>query len=114
MEQTALLKIFLPEWLFEFFELVSVDVSADRIDFYLDELKVIPSNLCTDEFVSHGFTPYTTFQDFPIKGKAVYLHVRRRKWLHTSTGKIQSSTYEFTHKGTQLAKEFVSFLKATN
>ena len=29
----------------------------------------------------YGFTDYKTIQDFPIRGRGVYLHVRRRKWM---------------------------------
>ena len=29
-----------------------------------------------------------TIQDFPIRGRSVYLHVRRRKWIDRPTGEI--------------------------
>lgn len=43
--------------------------------------------------VRYGFTGYKTIQDFPIRGRSVYLHVRRRKWIDRSTGEI--FTYEY-------------------
>ena len=58
--------------------------------------------------------PYSIVQDFPIKGKAVYLHLRRRKWLYQDTGEIISQQFNIAYDGTRLTKEFVSFLKATN
>ena len=60
----------------------------------------------------YGFTDYKTIQDFPIRGRSVYLHVRRRKWIDRSTGEI--FTYDFdglTESGSKLSPEFVAFLK---
>lgn len=45
------------------------------------------------------------------RGDAVYLHVRRRKWLDTETNEILTKTYSIAFEGTQLTKEFVSFFK---
>ena len=59
-----------------------------------------------------GLTHYKTIQDFPIRGRSVYLHVRRRKWIDRSTGEI--FTYDFdglTESGSKLSPEFVAFLK---
>jgi hypothetical protein len=63
---------------------------------------------------SSGFTEYSVVQDFPIKGKAVYLHIRRRKWQNIMTKEILSNQYDFIYSGTKLTHEFVSFLKYTN
>nr|WP_303023908.1 transposase family protein [Duncaniella muris] len=30
---------------------------------------------------NYGFGDYRTIQDYPIRGRATYLHVRKRKWL---------------------------------
>ena len=30
--------------------------------------------------ILHGFTDEKVIQDFPLRGKPVYLHVRRRRW----------------------------------
>jgi len=35
---------------------------------------------------SKGFFPEIEVQDFPIRGKAVYLRVRRRRWEDPETG----------------------------
>ncbi len=114
MDQNELLKIFLPEWLFDYFDLVKVDTNESTINFFLDEKKIIPDNLSECQVRSNGFTAYTKIQDFPIKGKAVYLHVRKRKWIDCKTNKIHTAKYEINFKGTQLTKEFVAFLKSTN
>ena len=110
----ALLRTFLPEWLFDYFELVTLEQDIASIHVYLDEQKVIPEDLSKRRLISHGFTDSVTVQDFPIKGKPVYLHLRRRRWLDVNSKEILSRKFEVTHQGTRLTKEFVAFLKATN
>jgi hypothetical protein len=61
---------------------------------------------------SYGFTSERVIQDFPLRGKAVYLHVRRRKWRDSSNGDIFTYSYDdLTAEGSKLSPEFVSFLK---
>ena len=61
---------------------------------------------------SYGFTTERVVQDFPLRGKPVYLHVRRRKWRDSSTGEIFSYSYDdLTAESSKLSPEFVSFLK---
>ena len=50
----------------------------------------------------YGFTEERAIQDFPIRGKAVYLHVRRRKWRDTEDGSIFTYNYELTEEGSRL------------
>jgi hypothetical protein len=110
----ALLRTFLPDWLFDYFEVVKLEQESESIHIYLDEKKAIPEEFSKRRLISHGFTDAITVQDFPIKGKAVYLHLRRRKWLDVNTNEILSLKFDIAHQGTRLTKEFVSFLKATN
>jgi len=108
-----LLRLFLPSWLFDYFELEKFNQDSFRIDVYLSEKKILPQD-SSGPLISHGFTDYSIIQDFPIKGKAVYLHLRRRKWLNVETGEIESRKFEIAYEGTRLTKEFVAFLKASN
>ena len=59
----------------------------------------------------HGFTDERIIQDFPIRGKAVYLHVRRRRWRDNEDGSVFTYDYELSGDGTRLTPEFVAFLK---
>lgn len=77
---------------------------------HLDEKKSIPVEFSSRRVVFNGFTSAKKIQDYPIRGNAVYLHVRRRKWLDTETNEILTKTYSIAFEGTQLTKEFVSFL----
>lgn len=108
-----ILRLFLPSWLFDFFELERFTQESSRIDVYLGEKKVMPA-ANSAALISHGFTDYSIIQDFPIKGKAVYLHLRRRKWLNKDSGEILSQKFDVHYEGTRLTKEFVAFLKESN
>ena len=110
----TLLRAFLPEWLFDYFEVAQLEQKSESLHVYLDEKKIIPDEFASRRLISHGFDDAVTVQDFPIKGKAVYLHLRRRRWLDVNSNEILSRKFDITHKGTRLTKEFVSFLKATN
>ncbi|MBT9896736.1 transposase family protein, partial [Phocaeicola massiliensis] len=49
---------------------------------------------------------------YPIRGRATYLHVRKRKWLDKSSNEIFSYDWDLSEfDGTRLNSEFVSFLK---
>lgn len=114
VDSTSILKLFLPSWLFDFFDVVEFSDSETRIDVYLDEKKIPPSAYANELLGCEGFTSSYTVQDFPARGKEVYLHLRRRKWLIIKTGKIVSNSFEFAYQGTRLTQEFVAFLKETN
>lgn len=75
----TLAELILPKEVFEHFELIRIEKLQDLIDLYLDEHPVLPSGKYT--YNSKGFTEASVIQDYLIRGKAVYLHVRRRKWL---------------------------------
>ena len=104
-----LVSLILPPEVFHHFSLISLQASAERVDIYLDEHNTPPDVDC--RYLSKGFTPYTTIQDYPLRGRAVYLHIRRRKWFEISTSRIVTRSFDIAHEGTQLSKEFAAFLK---
>ena len=110
-QYNELLKAILPEEIFTYFELIKVEVQEQAINVYLDELNQPPQAYSQLKLISKGFYPSVTVQDFPIRERAVYLHVRRRKWQVETTGEIISNTWDTTAKGTRYTKGFASFLK---
>ena len=56
-------------------------------------------------------TPLIEFQDFPIRGKAVYLRIKRRRWEDPSTGQTHSRDWSLVSTGTRITAEFGGFLK---
>lgn len=98
----------LPEDVYKHFNLVDILTSPKQIDLFLDEKLVSPSS---KGYVSKGFTEPSVIQDFPLRGKSVFLHIRRRKWQHMESSKVVTSSYDLTHLGTQITTEFAAFLK---
>ena len=63
------------------------------------------------EFKSKGFSSIT-LQDFPIRGKAVYLKIGRRKWQHKINPKIfHRNDFSYVAVGSGFTKELADFLK---
>lgn len=110
-QHNILVKALLPTEVFDYFEIVKVDIEDRVIDVHLDELNLIPEEYLKEKLISKGFHEPAVFQDFPLRGKAVYLHVRRRKWLVENSGKIISRQWDLSAKGTRYTKDFATFLK---
>lgn len=116
---TAFLSAFLPESFLDYFDLVSFtqlgNVSTKQMEFelHLDERNTLPVGYAASEYESKGFLAVTRVQDFPIRGKAVYLLIRRRRWRHKSTRKEISNNYSFIAEGARLTQELSDFLKGT-
>ena len=102
------LKLLLPSVIYDYFELVHTEVSDIDVHLFLEEQYMPPQAV---GYENKGFTEHSVIQDFPLRGKPVYLHVRRRKWLEKSSGKVLTNSYDLTHLGTQITAEFAAFLK---
>lgn len=113
MKQWEVLKTVFPKVITDNFEFVDYKENERSLEYWLDEHEYMSREDYKKGLVRpYGFTESKTIQDFPIRGRSVYLHVRRRKWIDRSTGEIFSYTYEnLTEKGSKLSPDFVSFLK---
>ena len=105
-----LLDLILPRDVLACFEVVKVCTTSARIDIYLDEKNIPPHEYGGQGVLSKGFTGTTRIQDFPLRGRSVYLHVRRREWQLPS-GEVVSNKFSLSSDGTRYSKEFASFLK---
>ena len=108
---TDIAKLLLPEVLVDYFELTKHEVRGEELHFYFTELNNIPDELKAVKLSSKGFFPEATVQDFPIRGKNVFLHITRRRWLNESTGKTVTRDWQLVAKGTRITSEFATFLK---
>jgi transposase len=107
----ALVEALLPKDLFQYFEITSVQITEKEIQVDLDELNNPPASHKNVKLISKGFHAPVIIQDFPIRERAVFLHVRKRKWKEEQTGKIISNNWDTVAKGTRYTKGFASFLK---
>jgi hypothetical protein len=117
--ETELLEEFLPDFLLDYFQITTYkklgDLSTKQMIFeiHLDEKNSIQNDVNTIEYESKGFLPSSRVQDFPIRGKAVYLVIRKRRWRHKTTKREITNDYSFVAKGTKLTEDISDFLKAT-
>lgn len=116
----SILSSFLPEGLLDHFDIIDfkelgdLQTKKDCFFVYLDEKNNLPEDYNSNEFESKGFYDRTLIQDFPIRGKAVYLGIRRRRWRSKSDKSIEvKSDYSFIAEGSKLTVELSDFLKGT-
>ena len=93
METTFLLEVF-PNEIMDYFEITDHKVLcsvSDKLEYWLidfDEKNELPAGYSSIEYESKGFTLPSIVQDFPIRGKGVYLRIRKRRWRHKQTKSI--------------------------
>ena len=114
MTAIDLLKFMLPDFLVEHFEVVSTTNTEEVLHLYFEEKTAPPQEFNTLELVSKGFLDEITIQDFPLRGKFVYLHIKRRRWTNKTTGEIIKRDWTLVAKGTRMTQEFAAFLKEIN
>lgn len=116
---TDIIGNFLPEGLLAHFTITDVlilgEVATKKMFFeiLLEENNEILGDIDASQYESKGFTEIT-LQDFPIRGKAVYLRIRRRRWRHkTEHQKTIRNDFSFVAEGSGFTRELSDFLKGT-
>ena len=107
----ALLQLFFPQGLFDYFELTNYEQREDQYTFYLEEKNLAPKGYRKEDLESKGFYNEESVRDFPLRGRPCVLKIKRRKWLHKSDQKIVKRDWNIVAKGTRMSSEFASFLK---
>jgi len=100
MDPIELLKFMLPDFLVDHFDVVSSADTEEVLHLYFEEKSKVPEEFNTLELVSKGFQDEITIQDFPLRGKYVYLHIKRRRWTNKTTGEIIKRDWQLAAKGT--------------
>ena len=116
METTIFNEVF-PSEIMEYFEIrhyTQLCSVADKLEYWLidfEEKNEIPNGYSSSEYESKGFTGPCIVQDFPLRGKAVYLRIRKRRWRHKQTGAIIQRDFSFIADGSKFTSELSDFLK---
>jgi transposase len=108
---TDLVKLLLPSEIFDYFGITNLIIKERSVAVFLDERDIKPIGYSGQKLTSKGFHPESIIQDFPIRNKAVFLHVRRRRWLLEQTGEVVSRDWDSVAEGTRYTKSFAVFLK---
>lgn len=118
--EKSLIGYFLPEGLLEYYTIVSVDELGEILtkrmvlQIELEEINKLPTGYDPGLYESKGFFPIKVIQDFPIRGKAVYLAIKRRRWRHKEhKNEVIQNEHSIVADGSKLTQELSDFLKGT-
>ena len=106
-----IIQFLLPEFILENFELTTIDRQEGVFHIHLTEKNTDERDSERENLLSKGFFSPITVQDFPLRGHKVFLHIKRRRWLNTQTGKVVYRDWTQVEKGTRMTGEFAAFLK---
>ena len=111
---------FFPKGLLDYFdiidfkELIKEDTKECYYEVLLEEKNIILGDYEPSLYESKGFTS-VSLQDFPIRGKAVYLKFKRRRWrLKTDKNIIIRNEFSYVAAGSGFTQELSDFLKGTH
>lgn len=109
--ETSAWELFLPEGMLDYFEVTAAEKTKEQYVISLVEKNLHPGEFAGHKLSSKGFLEEITVKDFPIRGRACYLRIKRRRWLNEDLSKVVSRDWELVAKGTRMTKEFAAFLK---
>jgi hypothetical protein len=110
-EANAIAKCILPTGILDYFDFDGIEQTPSEFQIFLSERNRPPEEYRGKKITSKGFFDEIKVVDFPIRGKNVYLMVKRRRWLDESTGYSVFRNWDMVAKGTRMTKDFASFLK---
>lgn len=111
LDNAEFLKLFLPELLIEHFEMIKFEEENHILHIYFEEKNTAPKEFSSLVLQSKGFVPEITVDDFPLRGKTVKLHIKRRRWTDTKNGNIIQRDWDIIAQGTRMTQDFAEFLK---
>lgn len=94
--------------------LCSIEIKKEYwlIDF--EEKNEIPNGYDSSDYESKGFMESKLIQDFPLRGKGVYLRIKKRRWRHKRTKEILKRDFSFIAEGSKFTEELSAFLKGAS
>ena len=108
----------LPAGLLEHFIIKDVlllgDIKTKKIFFEIcleEKNEILVDGVDKNNYESKGFSE-CILQDFPIRGRPVYLKIRRRRWRDKKDSRITiRNDFSFVAEGSGFTKELSAFLK---
>lgn len=101
----------LPEEMVEYFEVVKVEKTSETLDVTFEERDSGVDGYEAGQLRPNGFYPESVFRDYPVRGRKMAFHVKRRRWVDIKTGRSVSRQWDLVAEGTRFSKEFAAFLK---
>ena len=109
--EKELLSLLLPDGLTDLFDIDRVEHKEGQVHLYLVQKNQPPSSHQAGNLLSKGFFDEITVRDFPLRGKACFLHLKRRKWIDKATGAVIFHDWTQVAEGTRMTTELAAFLK---
>jgi hypothetical protein len=111
VKEKELAGLLLPEGILQYFQISDLVKKDNEYIIFLEELNMHPEQYKGHKLTSKGFYEPVKIQDFPLRGKACFLKVKRRRWLDEDTGQIVMRDWDIVAKGTRMTRDFAIFLK---
>ena len=95
----------------DFQTLCNVAAKQEYLLIEFEEKNVLPVGYSSSDYESKGFMESKLIQDFPLRGKAVFLRIKKRRWRHKDTGAVIKRDFSFIADGAKFTRELSDFLK---
>lgn len=106
-----------PSELMEYFRIIKfqtlclIETRSEYWEIEFEEINELPKGYLPSEYESKGFLESKLIQDFPLRGRAVFLRVKKRRWRHKQNGEIIKRDFSFIADGSKFTQELSDFLK---
>jgi hypothetical protein len=91
--------------------LCNIEAKSEFMTLYFEELNILPEGYSPRDYESKGFVESKLIQDFPLRGKPVFIKLKKRRWRNKITGVIIKRDYSFIADGSKFTQELSDFLK---
>jgi hypothetical protein len=99
------------EWT-EIFELEEIKEREKEFNLVLiEKADLVPEEIQGKDWVLNGYCSPLEIMSFPLKGKATYVTIKKRKWKIRGESISYRNSYDLHLKGVKATKEFAIFLK---
>ena len=97
-------RLLLPEGTLDYFNISDVKESSTEIVIYLEEKNEVPKEYSDSKVESKGFYDPVVVQDFPLRGKKVFLNIRRRRWVLKDENRYVSRNWKLVAQGSRMTQ----------
>ena len=92
-----------------------LDTKEDSFIIHLVEKNTLPSGYSPDLFETKDFTNPTLIQDFPARGKLIFLSIKKRRWPEKKNkSNVIQTDLAFLTKGIKMTTDLSFFLKGSH
>src|SRR5690606_4409845 len=104
------LLLLLPSGISTQFNLDKIEILSHSYHLYLSQKDIPPTGYAAASLKSIGYYQEVTLEDFPVRGKGCYLHLKMRKWINQTSGMEILGDWKIFAKGKFMTAEFAEFV----